>query len=90
MSKPTPEELETALVEAALMRELAVDYDFMAKSLLSLNYRNKLLEDVFQKSKLYLRSGMSSTEHTLLVRAIEAVEESDRRPGEEKPDFIGL
>ncbi len=39
MSKPTEDELQAALTEAARLREEGEDHYFLAKSLLNLNYR---------------------------------------------------
>jgi len=78
MGVPTPQELAQALASAAIMREQDNDPDFIAKSLLHLNYRHHLLEKVFQLSKLYLYSGQGGHEHSLLLKAIEDAEKSTR------------
>ena len=82
MAKPTPEELDVAIKEAIRLRENGEDEHFLGKSLLNHNYRLQLLEDVLTKAKLYLHSGHSSREHTLLVKAIEKAEQAGRLPGE--------
>jgi len=46
MAKPTEEELETALKMAAQMRDKNLDPFFIAKALLSHNYRMKYLEEI--------------------------------------------
>lgn len=83
MAKPTPEEFKTALQHAAQMREQGEDIFFIAKALLNLNYRVKYLEEVMDKTKLYLHSGEAAVEHGLLVNAIEAAEKASLGPGEE-------
>jgi hypothetical protein len=86
MGKPTAQELQTALAQAAFLREHDVDEHFMGKALLNLNYRLGLLETVMQEAKRYMHSGQSAQHHRLLVRAIEAAEAAERDPGED-PDL---
>ena len=68
------------------MREQGEDFYFMAKSLLNLNYRIKTLEDVMEKTKLYLHSGEAAVEHGILVNAIEVAEKAAMAPGDEKEE----
>lgn len=84
MGKPTDEELETALTEAARLREHGLDEHFLAKSLLNMNYRMKFMDDVLAKANLYLHSGEGAHEHAQLVRAIEKAEEARTNPGDEE------
>ena len=49
MGKPTAEQLEQALAQAAWLRENDVDEHFVGKALLNHNYRLHLLEDVLVK-----------------------------------------
>jgi hypothetical protein len=72
MGVPTKEELETALNEAARMREQGEDPCHLGKVLLNHNYRIEMLEKVLQAAELYLHSGQGSHEHSQLLRAIEA------------------
>ena len=72
MGVPTEEELQTALQEAASMREKGEDPHHIAKTLLNHNHRIDLFEKAIHAAELYLRSGNASQEHTKLVRAIEA------------------
>lgn len=79
MSRPTKEELETALNRAIWLRENGQDEYFLGKSLLNHNYRIEHLELVLKAVKSYLHSGMSSTQDlTELQKAIEAAERADR------------
>ena len=82
MGKPTPEEMETALTEAARMREQDEDDFYLGKSLLNLNYRMGFLEDVLAKADLYLHSGEGALEHADLVKAIERAREAALAAGE--------
>lgn len=74
MGKPTEQELNQALGEAARLRESGEDDQFVGKALLNHHYRIGLLEDVMRLAKRYLHSGHGSKEHTLLIRAIEKAE----------------
>ena len=85
MSRPTEEQLAIALAEAGRMREQGEDPEFIAKSLLNLNYRIGLLQQVLDKAKHYLHSGHASREHTLLVKAIEKADAAEAFLGDE-PD----
>jgi hypothetical protein len=71
MGVPTKEELDTALTEAARMREAGEDPQYLAKALLNHHYRIDVLEKVLQAAELYLHSGHGAHEHTQLMRAIE-------------------
>ena len=82
MGKPTTYELATALQHAAQLREQGEDIYFIAKSLLNLNFRLKYLEEVMDKTKLYLHSGEGAVEHALLVKAIEDAERASMAVGE--------
>lgn len=88
MSRPTEEELNSALGRAGQMREAGEDEYFLAKSLLNLNYRVSALEDVLEKAKLYLHSGEGAHEHTLLLKAIEKAEQAEAYLGEDPPGLL--
>jgi hypothetical protein len=77
MGKPTKNELEQALIKAGEMREQAKDPDFIAKSLLSLNYRFDVWQKVVAATKLYLHSGQNATEHSRLIKALREAERLD-------------
>jgi hypothetical protein len=70
MGKPTQEEFETALTEAARLREHGLDEHFLGKSPLNLNYRMKFMEELRAKANLYLHSGDGAHEHAEMVLAI--------------------
>jgi hypothetical protein len=86
MGKPTSEELQKALTQAAFLRENDVDEYFLGKALLNLNYRLGLLEAVMQEAKRYMHSGQSAQHHRELLRAIDRAEAAERDPGNE-PDL---
>jgi hypothetical protein len=77
MGVPTAEELQTALNEAARMREHGEDPHHLAKVLLNHNYRIDRLEKVMHAAEMYFRSGNASQEHTKLVQAIEAAKNAN-------------
>ena len=74
MGKPTEDQLKQALAKAADMRERGEDPDFLAKSLLNLNYRFSVWQKVIDSTKRYLHSGHGSTEHARLVSAMREAE----------------
>ena len=77
MGKPSKSELEQALTKAGEMREHDQDPDFMAKSLLNLNYRFDVWQKVVKATKLYLHSGQSATEHSRLIKVLREAERLD-------------
>lgn len=90
MSKPTDEELETALKMAAHMRDKKIDPFFIAKSLLSHNYRIKYLEDIMKSADRYLNHGMSEQERTHLIRTIEKAKDAESFTSGQERDSFGL
>lgn len=90
MGTPTPQELETALREAARMREQGVDEHYLAKAILNLHYRCGLLEKVLHAAENYLQSGMAEGEHTRLVKAIEQARAADDLGTHREHQTLGL
>lgn len=90
MSKPTDQELATALELAKRMREQGKDPHFIAKSLLSHHYRLGYLEDVLQIVERYLRSGMAEDEHQRLLKAVEKARQAEARTAKQNSDELGL
>lgn len=88
MSKPTDEELESALQMAAQMRDKKLDPFFIAKTLLNHNYRLKYLEEIFTATDRYLNHGMSEQERTRLLRLMEkAKDKESNTAGQNRPGF---
>lgn len=88
MSKPTDEELESALQMAAQMRDKKLDPFFIAKTLLNHNYRLKYLEEIFIATDRYLNHGMSEQERTRLLRLMEKVKDKESNTaGQDRPEF---
>ena len=90
MSKPTEEELDTALKMAAQMRDKKVDPFFVAKSLLSHNYRMKYLEEIMKSADRYINHGMSEQERTHLIRTIEKAKDAESFTSGKERDSFGL
>lgn len=80
MGKPTPAEMQTALTEAARLREQGQDTLYLGKALLNMNYCMGFLEDVLEKADLYLHSGEGAVEHSELVKSIEQAREALQDP----------
>ena len=90
MSKPTEEELEAALKMAAQMRDKKIDPFFIAKSLLSHNYRIKYLEEILKSADRYINRGMSEQEKTHLIRTIEKAKDEESFTSGKRRDSFGL
>ena len=90
MSKPTEEELATALRMAAQMRDKKTDPFFIAKSLLSHNYRIKYLEEIMHAADRYINRGMSEQEKTHLIRTIEKAKDAESFTASRERDSFGL
>lgn len=79
MSKPSAEELKTALRRAMIMKERGQDPDFLAKSLLNTQYRLPYLLDVLFAADLYLNHGMGDRDHTKLLSLIEKAKRKEEK-----------
>ena len=90
MGVPTAEELQTALKEAALMREQGEDPHHIAKTLLNHNHRIGKLENVMHAAELYIRSGEGGHEHAELVRAIKSAKDAGSNPAKRDELDYGL
>jgi hypothetical protein len=90
MSKPTEEELETALKMAAQMRDKKIDPFFIAKTLLSHNYRIRYLEETLRAADRYINHGMSEQERTHLIRTIEKAKDAESYTSGQERDSFGL
>ena len=90
MSKPSNEELETALKMAANMRDKKIDPFFVAKTLLSHNYRMKYLEEIMQAADRYINRGMSEQEKTHLIRTIQKVKDAESFTSQGEAESFGL
>ena len=90
MSKPTDEELDNALKMAVQMREKGMDPFFLAKSLLSHNYRLKYLEEVLKVADRYLNMGMADRQRMELVKIIEKAKEAEYHTALQERENMGL
>lgn len=90
MSKPSEEELKAALKMAEHMRDKEIDPFFIAKSLLSHNYRIKYLEQIMHAADRYINHGMSDQERTHLIRTIEKAKDAESFTTSHERDSFGL
>ena len=90
MPKPTEEELDAALKMAVQMREKNVDPFFIAKALLSHNYRIHYLEELLRAADRYLNMGMAERERTQLLRAIEKAKDAEFHTAQQERESFGL
>lgn len=90
MSKPTEEELQIALKMATQMRDNKIDPFFIAKTLLSHNYRIKYLEETLRAADRYINLGMAEQERTHLIRTIEKAKDAESYTSGKERDSFGL
>ena len=90
MGVPTNEELQTALEEAARMREKGNDPHFLAKVLLNHHFQMQKLEKVMHAAELYMHSGHAGTEHAALIRAIETAKKAKSDSNDHEELDFGL
>lgn len=90
MAKPTEKELDDAIKMAIQMREKDIDPFFVAKTLLSHNYRIKYMEDVLKAADRYLNMGMAERERTELLRAIDKAKDAEFHTAQQERESFGL
>ena len=90
MSKPTEQELHTALELAKQMREQGKDSHFIAKCLLNQHYRLGYLEEVLLAVERYFRSGMAEDEHRRLLKSVEKARQAEERTAKQDQKDWGL
>ncbi|MCW8922729.1 MAG: hypothetical protein OQK69_03750 [Gammaproteobacteria bacterium] len=90
MPKPSDEEIESALHMAIQMREKEMDPFFLAKTLLSHNYRIGYLEKVLKAADRYVNMGMAEKERTDLILAIEKAKDSEFHTAQQERESFGL
>ena len=90
MSKPTEQELTMALDQAKYLRESGQDTHFLGKALLNCNYQMSVLLEVLHAAEHLLNSGMSQTEHTRLLKAIEKARQVDDYASHREHTDLGL
>ncbi len=90
MSKPTEDELATALESAKLMREKDNDPFHLGKTLLHYHYHIGFLEEVKNCAEAYLHSGLSDSGHRRLLQAIKRLHQEERRSANREDPALGL
>lgn len=90
MSKPTDSELKTAIRAAIEMKEHDNDPQFIAKSLLNLQFRMRFYEELLKLADLYMNHGQAEHDHMLLLRHIEKLKEIELRAAKLDIEDFGL
>lgn len=90
MAKPTEEEHDNAIKMAIQMREKEIDPFFLAKTLLSHNYRIKHLEAVLKAADRYLNMGMAERERTELLITIDKAKDAEFHTSQQQRESFGL
>ena len=88
--KPTKEQFERALTSASQMHVSGQDPECMAQSLLYLNQRVRILEQVFDAANAYMRFGQDEREHAVLLKALEAAREQEEAEVKLETQDFGL
>jgi len=90
MSKPSDEEVDIAIKTAIQIREKDMDSFFVAKTLLSHNYRIGYLEEVFKAADQYLNMGMNERQRKDLWKAIKKAKEAESYTSHQNKTDFGL
>lgn len=77
MSKPSKQQLASAIGAAQRMRAEGTDGEYLAHAFLYLQRRDELLERVLHAVEHYLHSGHGSHEHARLLRILEAARQQE-------------
>lgn len=75
---------------AEQMRDKKIDPFYIAKALLSHNYRIKYLEEILRAADRYINHGMSEQEKTHLIRTIEKTKDAESFTSGREQDPFGL
>jgi len=84
------EELSTAVTQAELLREQDKDPQFIAKTILNLNFLVKQLESVQKATERYFHTGTSERERLILEAAIKKYRSIDRSNAERDITSFGV
>ncbi|MCK4706908.1 MAG: hypothetical protein KAT90_15645 [Gammaproteobacteria bacterium] len=90
MPKPSDNEVDSAIKMAIQMRENQMDPFFVAKTLLSHNYRIKYLEEVLKAAERYINMGMAERQHTALLKAIEKANDAESHTAQQEREVFGI
>ncbi len=90
MSKPTDNELRTAISAAIKIKEQGTDSYFVAKSLLNLCYRMKYYEELLKVADRYMNHGQADHERMELLKSIEHIKELESRIANMDLEDFGL
>ena len=84
------EELSRALEQAGLLREQDKDKEFIAKTILNLNYLVKQLEVVQKATERYFHTGTSEREQLKLESAIKNYRSAENRTSGAETSAFGI
>jgi hypothetical protein len=91
MAKPNADEIHQALELAREQAGDKTDEGRLARCFLYYHDRNLNLEEVYENTEHYLRSGMAEHEHARLLEALERAREAEhRQEHEDQDESMGL
>jgi hypothetical protein len=88
--KPSLEQMQHALEVAVGMREKEEDPDYLSRTLLYLQHRIEVLEQVHGAANEYMHFGQEERQHARLQRALEAVRNFEIRESNQDKQDLGL
>lgn len=90
MTKPSDNEINTAIQQAEQMRIQNDDAHHVAKVLLHLNNKAKILDKIFHASDAYVNHGGFPQQHAELARALEEIKKLEMTERDSDETDIGL
>lgn len=88
--KPNKDQMGAAVAAAEQLRDKGVDKHHLGRSLLYLQRRNKLLEQLLEHIELYLQFGLPEEEHAKLKKLLEEIRRQEHREGGVMNSDLGL
>ncbi len=88
--KPSAEQMQHALELAEQMREQGKDPDHLSMTLLYLQHKVEVLEQVNSAANEYMRFGQEERQHSRLLRALEHVRQFEERESNQDREDLGL
>jgi len=88
--KPSTEQMQHALEVAASMRDRDEDPDYLSMTLLYLQHRLEVLEQVHTAANEYMHFGQEERQHARLHRALESVRDFEIQESNQEKQDLGL
>jgi hypothetical protein len=88
--KPSSEQMKHALEVAEGMRDRDDDPDSLSRTLLYLQHRTEVLEQVHNAANEYMHFGQEERQHARLLRALESVRDFEIRESHQDKQDLGL